>query len=158
LRGGDSTSLNLWDIIAVSLFGLSQLAAIPVYCELSRETLVTHLQVPPTMAFVFSHIMPWGVCAVTYNSTMFEQFIEWSSLLLLGFSNFSLPLFLDQKNTIDDMMLHHRIPGTGPDSVLWTFRFVTASIVAVIMQRMSDSLVLAESSFLITIIYLFQYY
>jgi hypothetical protein len=147
LRGTHDDRLVGMDVIAVVLFGLSQLAAIPVYCELARETLQTHLQVQNTrVAFFASHVLPWTVVAVTYNSALFGAFVEWSSLLLLGFANFSLPLLLD----------HHaegtkrHTPGSGPDSVLWGFCLITASIAAVIVQRMTQSMLLAEATFMIT--------
>jgi hypothetical protein len=155
---GTDTALNPLDILAVALFGLSQLAAIPVYCELARETLVAHVHLKSATAFSMSHIFPWIICAVTYNSALFETFVEWSSLLLLGFSNFSLPLLLDHTHAIETTALHHRAPGTGPDAVVWSFCLITSSIVAVIVQRITDSLLLAEGTFMGTVLFILHVY
>lgn len=104
------------------------------------------------------------ICAITYNSDSFESFVEWSSLLLLGFANFSLPLALD-------LMLrgHHGdvVVGGGVasqnqpiDLVLWVYAFVSGSISSVIIQRITDSLMLAGIGFAFTvgrILHLHQY-
>ena len=149
LRGSDPSVLEPLDIWSVVLFGLSQLAAIPVYCELARETLLTHIQMKNRQfAFCLSHVLPWMIVALTYNSELFEAFVEWSSLLLLGFSNFSLPLLLHHKYTLVDEQIHHRLPRPGPDAVVWGLAIITASISAVIVQRITKSTILAEFVFL----------
>ena len=155
LRG----TVSLCDILSVSVFGLSQLAAIPVYCELAREMLVSHASVPTRVAFLVCHVMPWLMCALTYNSLLFESFIEWSSLLVLGFANFSLPLLLDlllnepQHDGIKSSDgCHRRAPGTGPCTVFWLFNFGTAGIAAVIVQRITNSIFLAELVFMATVL------
>ena len=67
---GDDTNLlslvlkgrQYWDIVSVIIFGLSQLAAIPVYCELARETLDAHIQyfvAKPRTSFWLCHAAPW---------------------------------------------------------------------------------------------------
>jgi hypothetical protein len=162
LRGKYPDSLDFWDIGAVSLFGLSQLAAIPVYCELARETIMTHLQVThkPT-AFVASHVCPWILVALTYNSALFEAFVEWSSLLLLGFANFSLPLLLDHTYTqrlihTTREKIHQRGTDNCPSPVMWGLALVTAAIVAVIVQQLTENLVLAELGFMGTTLIVFQ--
>jgi hypothetical protein len=150
LRGTDPDSLQPLDMWSVVLFGLSQLAAIPVYCELARETLLTHLQMQnKQIAFVVSHVLPWTVVALTYNSELFEAFVDWSSLLLLGFANFSLPLLLHHKYSVVDDEIHHRTSShTGPNTVVWALALITASIAAVIVQHASP--LLAELTFLCT--------
>mmetsp|Transcript_489 Transcript_489/g.1225 ORF Transcript_489/g.1225 Transcript_489/m.1225 type:complete len:576 (-) Transcript_489:259-1986(-) len=149
LRGSDPDVLEPLDMWSVVLFGLSQLAAIPVYCELARETLLTHIHMKNRqLAFCLSHVLPWTVVALTYNSELFEAFVEWSSLLLLGFSNFSLPLLLHHKHTLVDEQIHHRLPRPGPDIVVWGLAVITASISAVIVQRITKSTILAEFVFL----------
>jgi hypothetical protein len=166
---GDTNLLSLvlrgrgqWDILSVVVFGLSQLAAIPVYCELARETMDSHIKiVSPRDSFWLCHAAPWVICAVTYNSELFETFVEWSSLLLLGFANFSLPLLLDLK-----LKDHHgiivnqqqRTVGQGPDVVLWMYAFVSAGITSVIIQRMTESLMLAEIGFMSTVLTILYYY
>lgn len=158
LRGPDPEESNAADIFAVVLFGLSQLAAIPVYCELARETLLSHMKMTDKRkAFFLSHVAPWTIVALTYNSALFEAFVEWSSLLLLGFSNFSLPLLLDHKHSQKDAVVHRRRPGTGPDSVVWSFALITASISAVIVQRMTSSIALAEVTFMFTVFLTINY-
>ena len=183
LRGSPSAL----DHVSVMVFGISQLAAIPVYCELARETLEMHIVAPPVMvpgsshrslgtaswlqrkSFYLCHVAPWLVCALTYNSTLFESFVEWSSLLLLGFCNFSLPLLLDI------LMKQQHMPAAsgansiteaaagvlptaafakagGMGTVLWVFSITTATITAVIVQRMTESLLLAEGAFMMTVL------
>ena len=155
---GTSDALNPLDILAVSLFGLSQLAAIPVYCELARETLVEHVSIPRTRAFVLSVVFPWVICALTYNSSLFEAFVEWSSLLLLGFANFSLPLILDHKHQTQETVLHHPAPGTGLGAVIWSFALITASITAVIIQRITNSYGMAEGAFMVTVLAILHFH
>lgn len=155
-------TVSLGDILSVSVFGLSQLASIPVYCELARETLVSHIRVPTRAAFSACHVAPWLICALTYNSHLFESFIEWSRLILLGFANFSLPLVLDltlKEHGIKSSDERHRwARGAGPDTVLWLFNFVTAGIAAVIVQRTTASILLAEFVFMTTLALLAYYY
>lgn len=149
LRGTDPDALDPVDMWSVVLFGLSQLAAIPVYCELARQTLLGHMQVRnKQLAFGLSHVLPWTVVAMTYNSELFEAFVEWSSLLLLGFSNFSLPLLLHHKHTVVDDQIHHRRPRPGLNTVVWGLAVITASIAAVIVQQVTNSMLLAELVFI----------
>ena len=176
------------DNLSVIVFGISQLAAIPVYCELAKETLEAHVATvpPPTTtttvmdhsqrippkyhatswlhdySFYLCHVAPWLICAVTYNSTLFEAFVEWSSLLLLGFCNFSLPLLLEicTKEKQQQLKEHdggsfrerkeHNKGSLGP--VLWIFSITTATITAVIVQRLTESLLLAEGAFMMTVL------
>jgi hypothetical protein len=170
-EGDDSNLLSLvlrgrgaLDIISVIVFGLSQLAAIPVYCELARETMDSHIRlVSPKTAFWLCHGAPWVICAITYNSELFESFVEWSSLILLGFCNFSLPLLLDLMLKEHGILLpngrHQRTQtGKGPDVVLWVYSLVSASLAAVIVQRISESVLLAEVAFMATVLTIFNYY
>jgi hypothetical protein len=53
--------------------------------------------VAPMPAFLLSNVLPWLLVALTYNAAFFEAFVNWSGLLILGYSNFSLPLLLDVK-------------------------------------------------------------
>jgi hypothetical protein len=108
------------------------------------------------------HVAPWLICALTYNSLLFESFIEWSSLILLGFANFSLPLLLDlllkEHGIKSSDGSHHWAPGTGLDTVFWLFNFVTAGIAAVIVQRMTASNLLAELVFMATVLVILAFY
>lgn len=162
LRGTHPNKLDGMDIFAVILFGLSQLAAIPVYCELARETLMTHIQMRNrSLAFAASHILPWVLVATTYNSTLFEAFVEWSSLLLLGFANFSMPLLLDHVFTqrllqMEQVKLHARHDAC-PSRAAWGLALITASISAVILQRMTGNLLLAEIVFLGTTVIILHF-
>ena len=188
--GGKSSWL---DNLSVIVFGISQLAAIPVYCELAKETLEAHVataplpttatvldhghRIPPKShatswlsdySFYLCHVAPWLICAFTYNSTLFESFVEWSSLLLLGFCNFSLPLLLEicikEKQQPRDGFsggsrelkgLKKRSGSVGP--VLWIFSITTATITAVIVQRLTGSLLLAEGAFMMTVLGVINY-
>jgi len=174
----DATSASFWDVLSVIIFGVSQLAAIPVYCELARDTLSTHVGVfSRRMTFFLCHVAPWLVCVVTYNSRMFELFIEWSSLLLLGFCNFSLPLLLhimtttstthdaDQTNgihgTVNDDLCLAQVPvleKKWPDISLVVYSLVTGSIAGVIVQRIAGSFFLAQIVFMATVSLIFLYY
>jgi hypothetical protein len=148
--------VDVWDIGAVSLFGLSQLASIPVYCELARETIRVHLQVThnkPLALFVASHVCPWILVALTYNSALFEEFVDWSSLLLLGFANFSLPLLLDHVYT---QRLKLDEGGRRCNYVVWGLALITAGISAVIVQQLTESLALAQLVFTVTTLAVFQ--
>lgn len=162
LQGKDPATLQFGDVLAVMLFGLSQLAAIPVYCELARGTLSTHLNVSnPRKAFFASHVGPWVVVALTYNSALFQAFVEWSSLLLLGFANFSMPLLLDHTHSQRALLaergkLHIRHDTNCPGGVAWGLALITASIAAVIVQRLLESFILAELVFLFTTLVFFH--
>lgn len=156
LRGTNAEELNPLDLAAVVLFGLSQLAAIPIYCELARETLVSHVGFRnKAQSFAVSHVLPWIIVALTYNSALFETFVEWSSLLLLGFANFSLPLVLDYGYSVTEARQHHGIPTAGQRFVLWGLALVTAGIAAVIVQRATASNMLAEGVFMGTTLAIF---
>ena len=150
LRGTHPEKLNRMDIGAVVLFGLSQLASIPVYCEMARTTLLTHIQIQNRqLAFAASNVWPWILVALTYNSALFEAFVEWSSLLLLGFANFSMPLLLDHVYTqrllqTDQSKVHERHHTSCPTRVAWALALITGSISAVIVQRITGNVVLAE--------------
>jgi len=155
-----------WDHLSVIVFGISQLAAIPVYCELAHETLQTHVQIfaTPRYNFLLCHVAPWLICALTYNSALFESFVEWSSLLLLGFCNFSLPLLLDI-SWIKQQQQHlgHTTKSTRKTTlrmgwVVWMFGMVTATITAVIVQRMTASAFLAEGAFMCTVLLILNYF
>jgi hypothetical protein len=170
-RGGSGSS---GEYLSVIVFGVSQLAAIPVYCELARETIDVHfgpqLGISPLTSFLLCHIAPWLICAMTYNSTLFESFIEWSSLLLLGFCNFSLPLLLDivMKQHIapvspSDIGVGHQnikpiAGGGGRAWIVWVFGTTSATITAVIIQRISESNILAEGTFFLTMITILKYF
>eukprot|EP00934_Nitzschia_sp_Nitz4_P003966 Nitzschia sp. Nitz4//scaffold14_size191712//111179//112555//NITZ4_001732-RA/size191712-processed-gene-0.277-mRNA-1//1//CDS//3329536954//3956//frame0 len=150
LSASKQQSYPLLDHMAVSLFGLSQLAAIPVYCQMAMDTLLSQsILTSKRRAFVLAHIAPWFIVALTYNSPLFEAFVEWSSLLLLGFANFSLPLLLDQ-------VFHGHQENKGHNStihstpLLLVLSITTATIAAVIIQRATDSMVLAEAVFMIS--------
>jgi hypothetical protein len=156
-HGRDAATLNFWDVLAVALFGLSQLASIPVYCELARATLHSHLQFSNRYAvFLASNVGPWLIVACAYNSALFEAFVEWSSLLLLGFANFSIPLLLDlvysrRLQTMERVKLHPRVGDFCPGGVTWGLALITASIAAVIVQRVMGILLLTEIMFLVTV-------
>jgi hypothetical protein len=115
VEGGDDTNLlslillsgkvgdgatgrpSMIDLFCIGTFGLSTVASVPVYCLLAKDTLVNDAGVAPTTAFLLPNVLPWMLVALTYNAAFFEAFVNWSGLLILGYSNFSLPLLLDVK-------------------------------------------------------------
>ena len=139
---------SFWDVLSVIVFGLSQLAAIPVYCCMGQEVMEGHIRLfSSKINFILCHVAPWVLCVITYNSALFEAFVEWSSLILLGFSNFSLPLLLE-------MRLH---PEQKHDGVLWVFCLVSSSIAAVIVQQLLGSLFITQIAFLAVMITSYNY-
>lgn len=74
---------------------------------------------------------------------------------IVGFCQFSLPLLLDHHALAQEHKLHR--PGSGPDAVLWELCIITASIASVICQRMTGSILLAELSFMATVLLILKY-
>jgi len=97
LLSGDETGPSIIDLIFIGLFGFSQVASVPVYCLLAKETLINDAGLAPTPSFLLSNVLPWILIALTYNASFFEMFVNWSGLVILGYANFSLPLWLDLK-------------------------------------------------------------
>jgi hypothetical protein len=169
VEGGDDTNLlslillsgkvgtgstgrpSVIDLFCIGTFGLSTVASVPVYCLLAKDTLVNDAGVAPMPAFLLSNVLPWLLVALTYNAAFFEAFVNWSGLLILGYSNFSLPLLLDVKLKKVRSFLHKgRIlgltdQGSGITGVV--FSFLTASITAVIAISITNSLSVAGLSF-----------
>jgi len=97
LLSGDESGPSIIDLIFIGLFGFSQVASVPVYCLLAKETLINDAGLAPTPSFLLSNVLPWILIALTYNASFFEMFVNWSGLVILGYANFSLPLWLDLK-------------------------------------------------------------
>ena len=169
VEGGDDTNLlslillsgkvgdgatgrpSMIDLFCIGTFGLSTVASVPVYCLLAKDTLVNDAGVAPMTAFLLSNVLPWLLVALTYNAAFFEAFVNWSGLLILGYSNFSLPLLLDVKLKKVRSFLHKgRILGLtdqGSRTTSAVFSFLTASITAVIAISITNSLSVAGLSF-----------
>ena len=169
VEGGDDTNLlslillsgkvgdgsngrpSMIDLFCIGTFGLSTVASVPVYCLLAKDTLVNDAGVAPMPAFLLSNVLPWLLVALTYNAAFFEAFVNWSGLLILGYSNFSLPLLLDVKLKKVRTFLHKgRILGLtdqGNRITSAVFSFLTASITAVIAISITNSLSVAGLSF-----------
>jgi hypothetical protein len=92
-----------------------------------------------------SNVLPWLLVALTYNAAFFEAFVNWSGLLILGYSNFSLPLLLDVKLKKVRAFLRPSDHDSGITGVV--FSFLTASITAVIAISITNSLSVAGLSF-----------
>ena len=104
--------------------------------------------VAPMTAFLLSNVLPWLLVALTYNAAFFEAFVNWSGLLILGYSNFSLPLplLLDVKlKKVRSFLLRPSDQDSGITSAV--FAFLTASITAVIAISITSSLSVAGLSF-----------
>ncbi|KAL7462315.1 hypothetical protein ACHAXS_002696 [Conticribra weissflogii] len=158
--GSDGEGAEFVDLLCIASFGLSQLAAVPVYCLLAQETLVNDAGIPKSVAFWLSNVLPWILVALTYNAAFFEAFVNWSGLLILGYANFSLPLLLDMRLKVvrefRGLSLKKSHGGgtsiTDDGTMKFTgliFSIVTASISAVIAMSISGSLVLSGMFFVL---------
>ncbi len=169
VEGGDDTNLlslillsgkvgdgatgrpSMIDLFCIGTFGLSTVASVPVYCLLAKDTLVNDAGVAPMTAFLLSNVLPWLLVALTYNAAFFEAFVNWSGLLILGYSNFSLPLLLEVKLKKVRAFLHKGSLGgltdQGSRITSAVFSFLTASITAVIAMSITNSLSVAGLSF-----------
>lgn len=92
------------DVLAVLFLFVSQLAAIPTYLAGADGLVKAHLA--PRAAASLASITAWGLAVAAHESELFAALVDWTSLLLLGFTNFSLPLVLD-------VAWGHPMPGTG---------------------------------------------
>ena len=126
------------DLFCIGTFGLSTVASVPVYCLLAKDTLVNDAGVARMPAFLLSNVLPWLLVALTYNAAFFEAFVNWSGLLILGYSNFSLPLLLDVK-----LKKVRSLLGEEGSITSVVFSFLTASISAVIAISITNSLAIA---------------
>ena len=153
LSGGDDGPSTL-DLGIIGLFGLSTVASVPVYCLLAKETLINDAGVAPFPSFLLSNVVPWILVALTYNAAFFEAFVNWSGLLILGYSNFSLPLLLDMAlKKVRAATLVHKMHDDGKIIAITkgVFILVTASITMVIVMSISNSLTLAAVAFLFSV-------
>ena len=99
-------------------------------------------------AFLLSNVLPWILVALTYNAAFFEAFVNWSGLLILGYSNFSLPLLLDVKlKKVRSLLLPKgsllTLSEEEGNVTSVVFSFLTASISAVIAISITNSLTIA---------------
>jgi len=150
VEGGAGGRPSMIDLFCIGTFGLSTVASVPVYCLLAKDTLVNDAGVAPMPAFLLSNVLPWLLVALTYNAAFFEAFVNWSGLLILGYSNFSLPLLLDVKLKKVRSMLKGGLADLSGDEGNITsviFSFLTASISAVIAISITNSLTTAGISF-----------
>ena len=145
LLSGGENGPHFIDLVFIGLFGFSQVASVPVYCLLAKETLINDAGLPPTPSFLLSNVVPWIIIAVTYNASFFEAFVNWSGLLILGYCNFSLPLWLDLR--LSDVRASAIKSMHGTTKVVLTL--VTASISAVIAMSATNSLSLTGIVFLL---------
>jgi len=149
VEGGASGRPSMIDLFCIGTFGLSTVASVPVYCLLAKDTLVNDAGVAPMPAFLLSNVLPWILVALTYNAAFFEAFVNWSGLLILGYSNFSLPLLLDVKLKKVRSLLMPKgslITSLSEEEGNITsavFSFLTASISAVIAMSITNSLAIA---------------
>ena len=146
--GGLSGHPSMIDLFCMGTFGLSTVASVPVYCLLAKDTLVNDAGVAPMLAFLLSNVLPWLLVALTYNAAFFEAFVNWSGLLILGYSNFSLPLLLDVKlkrvrALLQGSVAEAELSGKEDNTTSVVFSFLTASISAVIVISITNSLAIA---------------
>lgn len=79
--------------LAVFTYAFALVLPIPVYVILLRRNLELGGIVPAGGPAVFtSNAIPWGLALVCYLQPWFGALINWSSLLCLGFINYSIPL------------------------------------------------------------------
>eukprot|EP00580_Thalassiosira_gravida_P008070 CAMPEP_0201642196 /NCGR_PEP_ID=MMETSP0493-20130528/25777_1 /ASSEMBLY_ACC=CAM_ASM_000838 /TAXON_ID=420259 /ORGANISM="Thalassiosira gravida, Strain GMp14c1" /LENGTH=234 /DNA_ID=CAMNT_0048116321 /DNA_START=9 /DNA_END=713 /DNA_ORIENTATION=- len=156
MMSGGEDGASMLDLCIIALFGFSTVASIPVYCLLAKETLITDAGVAPLPAFLLSNVLPWVIVALTYNAAFFDAFVNWSGLLILGYTNFSMPLLLDLKlKTVRAARaMGKKMVSSDDGSTTKTTKgimiLVTASITSVIVISIADSLNLAAAAFLFT--------
>ncbi len=147
VEGGATGRPSIIDLFCIGTFGLSTVASVPVYCLLAKDTLVNDAGVAPMPAFLLSNVLPWILVALTYNAAFFEAFVNWSGLLILGYSNFSLPLLLDVKlKKVRSLLPKGSLLTLSEEEGNITsvvFSFLTASISAVIAISITNSLAIA---------------
>eukprot|EP00756_Hemistasia_phaeocysticola_P057174 Hpha_TRINITY_DN33803_c0_g1::TRINITY_DN33803_c0_g1_i1::g.27329::m.27329 len=100
--------------IAVFAYAAALVLPIPVYVILLRRTIEQGGMAPGTPAIVVSNLIPWGMALVMYMQPWFGAIINWSSLLCLGFINYSIPLAL----VVAIRREHHAIQ-SHRDVTLW---------------------------------------
>ena len=84
------------DLAAVFFLFVSQLAAIPTYLAGADGLIKAHLVAADARrADALAAAAAWGLAVAAHESELFVSIVDWTSLLLLGFTNFSLPLVLD---------------------------------------------------------------
>ena len=121
---------------------------------MAKETLINDAGVAPLPSFILSNVLPWLLVALTYNAALFEAFVNWSGLLILGYANFSLPLLLDLKLKRVRAVMRSAIGADADDATTITtfvFILVTASITMVIVMSVFDNLTLSLGSFVLLI-------
>lgn len=156
MMSGGKDGASMLDLCIIALFGFSTVASIPVYCLLAKETLITDAGVPPFPAFLLSNVLPWVLVALTYNAAFFDAFVNWSGLLILGYTNFSMPLLLDLKlKTVRAARAMGKKIVSSDDGMTTKITksvliLVTASITSVIVISIADSVTFAAVAFLIT--------
>mmetsp|Transcript_29578 Transcript_29578/g.54145 ORF Transcript_29578/g.54145 Transcript_29578/m.54145 type:complete len:580 (-) Transcript_29578:270-2009(-) len=156
MMSGGEDGASMLDLCIIALFGFSTVASIPVYCLLAKETLITDAGVAPLPAFLLSNVLPWVIVALTYNAAFFDAFVNWSGLLILGYTNFSMPLLLDLKlktvraaRAMGENMVSSD-DGSTTKTTKSIMVLVTASITSVIVISIANSLTLAAAAFLLT--------
>ena len=143
LSGGESGP-HFIDLVFIGLFGFSQVASVPVYCLLAKDTLIIDAGLPPTPSFLLSNVLPWIIIASTYNASFFEAFVNWSGLVILGYCNFSLPLWLNLRlkkvRAFATKSFSHGTMDNTDQSTRVVLTLVTASISAVIVMSTTNRL------------------
>jgi len=157
MMSGGEDGASMLDLCIIALFGFSTVASIPVYCLLAKETLITDAGVAPLPAFLLSNVLPWVIVALTYNAAFFDAFVNWSGLVILGYTNFSMPLLLDLKlktvraaRAMGKKMMSSSDDGNITETTKGIMILVTASITSVLVISIADSLTLAAAAFLLT--------
>eukprot|EP01065_Artemidia_motanka_P001155 TRINITY_DN10544_c0_g1_i2.p1 TRINITY_DN10544_c0_g1~~TRINITY_DN10544_c0_g1_i2.p1 ORF type:complete len:566 (+),score=94.76 TRINITY_DN10544_c0_g1_i2:85-1782(+) len=129
--------------IAVFAYATALVLPIPVYVILLRRTLEQgRVTEPGLQSIIVSNMVPWLLALMCYMQPWFGAIVNWSSLLCLGFINYSIPLAisfcirrehlmltLHQEVTIWETMQRDRLAlKTGVYFVLLTFVAVPAAV------------------------------
>lgn len=98
---GSGNVLNLFMVpgaptvtrLAVFSYAFAIVLPIPVYVILLRRSLEQGNIVSPGLAGIaVSNAVPWALALLCYMQAWFSAIINWSSLLCLGFINYTVPL------------------------------------------------------------------
>jgi len=79
---------------AVFAFAHAIVPCIPLYCVLIGYNLRDGFGMAPWLAYTLSNVVPWLIALILVYQPFFSALVGWSSLLVSGFVNFTIPLLL----------------------------------------------------------------
>mmetsp|Transcript_34615 Transcript_34615/g.83762 ORF Transcript_34615/g.83762 Transcript_34615/m.83762 type:complete len:534 (-) Transcript_34615:417-2018(-) len=85
--------------LSVFMFVVSLMLSVPVYTILVIRNLI-QMTGRPTECKIVGAVLPWLVAMFLYTSDKFGSFLNWTSLLVMGFANYTLPLAITMAERI----------------------------------------------------------